>query len=62
MTILRVALATAAAIALAHYLIPRNRVATLAYSMASGAIYLAVILLTREIGVADVMALRRRKG
>ncbi len=61
-TVVRVILAIAAAIGSGHYLIPSGKVATLAYSVICGAVYAAVIVMTRELGPAELAALRRRKG
>jgi stage V sporulation protein B len=61
-TVIRVGLAAAAAIGAGRVLVPRGKLMTLAEAAACAAVYLGVILLTRELGPADLAALRRRKG
>jgi stage V sporulation protein B len=61
-TVVRVGLATAAAVAFGRFVPPHGKVMTLVMAAAAAAIYLGVIVATRELGPADLAALRRRKG
>src|SRR5262249_10163138 len=61
LTIGRVALAATATVALGRLFAPGGRIGTLLVAIACAAIYLAVILVTRELGPRDLAALRRRK-
>src|SRR5262249_33095951 len=61
-TVVRVGLAAVAAIAAGRFLVPHGKVMTLGMTLACAAVYLGVIVATRELGPADLAALRRRKG
>jgi stage V sporulation protein B len=61
-TVARVALAATATIVAGRFLAPGGKLAALAVALACAALYLGVILVTRELGPADLAALRRRKA
>lgn len=62
LTVVRVGIAIVAAVAAGRFLVPHGKVMTLGLTLVCAAIYLAVIVGTRELGPADIAALRRRKG
>jgi hypothetical protein len=62
LTVVRVALATAATVVLGRLLHPGGKLMTLVYAAACAVVYLGVIVVTRELGPRDLAALSRRKS
>jgi stage V sporulation protein B len=62
LTVVRVVLALGAAVAVARFLPPPGKLMTLAYALAIAAVYLVVLLASRELGKEDLAMIRRVVG
>ncbi len=62
LTVVRVGLAAAALVVGGRYLPDGGKILSLAEAAACGLAFLAILVVTGELGRADLAALRRRKG